>query len=102
MNCPNCNEELKLGIAHDCAETIKARRGAVGLYRPTEQDKIWIDACEKKKSGERHAEIRSNVNHYYTKLNLDLEDKLSMEKRQSKRLSLLLLVSIVLNIWLSF
>ena len=101
MECPNCNETLKPGFEHNCADTIDARRGAVGRYSPTGQDTIWFDACQEKKSGDKQDAIRA-IGEYYTKLIAESEDRLSREKRISTILALFFLASVIFNIWLTF
>ena len=38
--------------------SLEARRGAVGIYSPTEQDKVWFAACDK--VNEANAEAKAN------------------------------------------
>lgn len=103
-NNPYCNNEI---------EEIAARRGAVGMYKPTEQDEIWFKACAKAKQEklERERDEAMMIEKYRSDaINKRLADSY-MRQLEDENISLkgsllmvriMFIASVILNVWFLF
>jgi len=87
--------DLSLGPVVNQEHSLEARRGAVGIYRPTEQDKIWFAAADKKKAAE-DAEDKAHRIQMAILCNDAIFDAVN-EKRRRRGTTAALFVSLFIN-----